>query len=102
MNDLSELNSKLNSPKILQSTKVINGIGYDYTILSTLGEIKTMFGDETLTTNDISVSAMNGDWNFQQIRVTGTAWQEYILLVFFANNLTQNHQVRINMTISIK
>ena len=60
-----------------------------------------MFGDDTLTTNDISVSAMNGIWNYRQIRVTGTAWQENTLLIFFASNLNQNQQVYINTMLSV-
>lgn len=98
---MSELNRKLAAPKTLQSTKIVSGIGYDYAILSTLGEIKTLYGDDTLTINDISVSAMNGNWNYRQIRVTGTAWQENTLLIFFASNLNQNQQVYINTIISV-
>lgn len=99
--NITELNRKLAVPKTLQSTKIVSGLGYDYAILSTLGEIKTMFGDDTLTTNDISVSAMNGNWNYRQIRVTGTAWQENTLLIFFASNLNQNQQVYINTMLSV-
>ena len=99
--EVGELNRKLAAPKTLQSTKIVSGIGYDYAILSTLGEIKTMFGNDTLTTNDISVSAMNGNWNYRQIRVAGTAWQENTLLIFFASNLNQNQQVYINIMLSV-
>ena len=101
MRAIPELNRKLAAPKTLQSTKIVSGIGYDYAILSTLGDIKTMFGNDTLTTNDISVSAMNGNWNYRQIRVAGTAWQENTLLIFFASNLIQNQQVYINIMLSV-
>ena len=44
---------------------------------------------------------MNGNWNYRQIRVTGTAWQENTLLIFFASNLNQNQQVYINIMLSV-
>ena len=86
-----------------QDTWVINGTGVNFVVLLYINDIREMFGDDSITTNDVTVSVTNGDWGSSPHIIKGTAWQEEKqLFVFLDDNLASGMPIRINSTITVK
>ena len=96
---LIELNSNKNTITI---TGVYQGIGQPYLVITDLNAIKKIKNLKTpSSTNQVTVTAMNGDWDSQSIQIIATSWQSENCIAFLSENLGTGRLIRINYTIAV-
>lgn len=99
--DLTDAVTQLNSRIVEQKAGsiVVNNSNTSYATFMTLTQIKTLFNNNNLRSEDIILTVTNGDFSYSSIWIIGTAWVNENLTIRFDNNMSKN--LRVNYVISI-